>query len=76
MRTTVTLPDDLHDTLTSISRDRSQTVSQTMEQLLRVALRPAVSESRLERSPVTGLLTIRLDRMITQEDVRALEDEE
>jgi len=33
-------------------------------------------ENRLERDPVTGFLTIRLDRVITEEDVRALEDDE
>lgn len=76
MRTTVTLPADLHHTVSSIARDRRQTVSKTIEDLLRRALQAPPGSGRLEISPVTGLLTVRLDGTITEEDVRSLEDDE
>jgi metal-responsive CopG/Arc/MetJ family transcriptional regulator len=77
MRTTITLPDDLHEQVSSIARDRGTTVSRTIADLLRSSLQPADvrDTGRLARSSVTGLLTIRLDRPVTSEDVRALEDD-
>lgn len=75
MRTTLTLPDDLHHTVTSIAKDRHETVSRTVADLLRHALQTSPGSGRLERSPVTGLVTVRLDRTITEEDVRSLDDD-
>lgn len=76
MRTTISLPDDLHHQLASIARDRRVTLSRTIEELVRRAMHHPDDDDRLQRSPVTGLLTVRLDRPITADDVRALEDEE
>lgn len=76
MRTTLTLPDDLHAMVSSMARDRHETVSRTVATLLRTALRGDQQGDRLSRDPVTGFTVIRLDRPITEEDVRALEDVE
>jgi metal-responsive CopG/Arc/MetJ family transcriptional regulator len=76
MRTTISLPDDLYAVVESVARDRRQSISQTVRDLLKRALGETAVGTRVQRSPVTGLLTIDLGRTITPEDVRALDDEE
>ena len=74
MRTTVDLPADLHAQVVSIARDTHRTLSETVAFLMRRGL----GESRgaeLTHSALTGLPVVRLGRMITTEDVRALEDD-
>jgi Arc/MetJ family transcription regulator len=74
MRTTVDLPADLHAQVVSIARDTHRTLSETVAFLMRRGL----GENRateLTHSPATGLPVVRLGRMITTEDVRALEDD-
>jgi hypothetical protein len=74
MRTTVDLPADLHAQAVAIARDTHRTLSETVAFLMRRGL----SESRateLTHSAATGLPVVRLGRMITTEDVRALEDD-
>jgi len=75
MRTTIDLPDDLHQIAMSIARDKSQTLSETVAELIRAGLgrRP---EIRVYTSPVTGLPVVHTGIPITTEDVRALEDDE
>jgi Arc/MetJ family transcription regulator len=74
MRTTVDLPADLHAQAMAIARDTHRTLSETVAFLIRRGL----GESRtagLTHSAATGLPVVRLGRMITTEDVRALEDD-
>jgi Arc/MetJ family transcription regulator len=74
MRTTVDLPADLHAQAVAIARDTHRTLSETVAFLMRRGLgegRPA----ELTHSATTGLPTVRLGKMITTEDVRALEDD-
>jgi hypothetical protein len=74
MRTTVDLPADLHAQAVAIARDTHRTLSETVAFLMRRGLgegRPA----GLAHSAVTGLPVVRLGRIITTEDVRALEDD-
>jgi Arc/MetJ family transcription regulator len=74
MRTTVDLPADLHAQAVAIARDTHRTLSETVAFLMRRGL----GESRatgLTHSAATGLPVVRLGRMITTEDVRALEDD-
>ena len=74
MRTTVDLPDDLHAQAVAIARDTHRTLSETVAFLMRRGLgegRP----SALAHSAITGLPVVRLGRVITTEDVRALEDD-
>ena len=75
MRTTIDLPEDLHRQALAIARDTSRTLSETVADLMRRGLgmcrTPEVSHSAR-----TGLPVARLGRVITSEDVRALDDEE
>ncbi len=75
VRTTIDLPDDLHRITTSIAKDTSRSLSETVADLLRRAL-GSEPEPEINRHPVTGFPTMRLGRPITTEDVRAIEDEE
>lgn len=71
-RTTVDLPDDLHAQVVAIARDTHRTLSETVAFLMRRGLgegRP----SALAHSAITGLPVVRVGRVITTEDVRALE---
>lgn len=75
MRTTIDLPDDLHQAALAMARDRRQSLSRTVAELLRRALddRAAPPTSRDEE---TGLVRISLGRRVTPEDVaEALDDE-
>lgn len=76
MRTTLSLPDDLHAQLLSISRDRRETVSRTVADLLQRALAQDRPGYRMVRNPLTGFLGADLGRPITEDDVRALDDDE
>lgn len=74
MRTTIDLPEDLHQVAVSIARDTSRSLSETVAELIRRGLRSEpVSEVRPH--PVTGFPTVRVGQTITTEDVRSLEDD-
>ena len=76
MRTTVDLPDDLHAIATAIARDRHQSLSRTIVELLRKALeRESPENVELEIDELTGFPIIRIGRPVTTEDVLRLEDE-
>jgi hypothetical protein len=75
MRTTVDLPDDVHDAARSIARDRGASLSDTITDLVRRGLgQGGVVE--FGRSPATGLPTARVGRTVTQDDVRSLDDDD
>jgi hypothetical protein len=76
VRTTISLPDDLHAQLVSISRDRRETVSRTVEDLVRRGLGGVQPAYRMVRDPDTGFIGVDCGRPITEEDVRSLDDEE
>jgi hypothetical protein len=76
MRTTVDLPEDLHQLAASIARDTSRSLSETIADLMRRGLGQAPATAEVSRSERTGLPVIRLGTVITTEDVRALEDDE
>ncbi len=75
MRTTIDLPDDVHRLAREIARDREQTLSEAVVDLIRRGL-DAPDEKTITRSPITGLPTVRLGRITTTEDVRSLDDDE
>lgn len=78
MRTTIDLPPELHRVLASLAATNSRTLSQTAVDLLERGLRvqPAGARGRAPaQSKRTGLPLVRLQRVVTPEDVRALEDE-
>ena len=76
MRTTITLPDDLHHQLVSLASDRRLSFSRTVEELVRRGLGSAAAPYRMRRSDRTGLLTVGFGRPVTTEDVRSLDDED
>ena len=74
MRTTIDLPEDLHQQALAIARDTSQTLSQTVAELIRRGLDRG-REPEVSRSARTGLPLVHIGRVITSEDVRTLDDE-
>ena len=75
VRTTIDLPDDVHQLATAIARDAGTTLSETVTRLLRSAL-ATPRPTRVTTSSLTGLPVISLGRVTTSEDVRSLDDEE
>ena len=81
MRTTIDLPADLHQAVSSIAAHARKSMNQTVADLIRRGLaQPPLPEdaagvSGLRIDKHTGLPLIRSPRPITAEDVRALEDE-
>ncbi|HWE90656.1 MAG TPA: antitoxin [Pseudonocardiaceae bacterium] len=76
MRTTIDLPEDIHQLALSIARDTGHTLSETVTDLIRRGLGPSPKEAKTFVSPVTGLPVFSLGSPVTTEDVRALEDDE
>jgi predicted transcriptional regulator len=75
MRTTIDLPEDLHKQAVAIARDTSRSLSETVAELMRRGLGQG-RKAEISRSERTGLPVIHLGRVITTEDVRALDDDE
>lgn len=78
MRTTIDLPEDLHRIATSIARDTGRTLSETVAEIMRRGLGQGEGGPvRRYISPRTGLPVVHLGSgPITEEDVRALDDDE
>lgn len=74
VRTTIDLPDDLHRVATAIARDQGTSLSEAVAMLLRRAI-GTPGNAQVLTSERTGLNVLRLGRTITDEDVRALDDE-
>ncbi|MDQ6724798.1 MAG: antitoxin [Actinomycetota bacterium] len=75
MRTTIDLPDDLHQAAMLIARDRHQTLSRTVASLLRSALAGEHHHTTIEIDADSGLPTVRVGRGITAEDVAAVDED-
>lgn len=75
MRTTIDLPNDLHQQAMFIARDTSRTLSETVADLMRRGLGQG-GMTEVSRSERTGLPVVRLGKIITSEDVRSLEDDD
>jgi plasmid stability protein len=81
MRTTIDLPDDLHQAVTSIAAHSRRSMNQAVADLIRRGLTPrsgpidAGANASIRLDGLTGLPTIRSPRPVTAEDVKALEDE-
>lgn len=74
MRTTIDLPEDLHELAKRIARDTSRTLSETVVDLVRRGLAdPGITS--MTRSDRTGLIVVSVGRTITSDDVRALDDD-
>ncbi len=78
MRTTIDLPDDLHQVVSSIAAHTRRSMNQTVADLIRRGLAPgavAGGDTALRMHGPSGLPQIRSPRPVTAEDVRALDDE-
>lgn len=75
MRTTIDLPDDLHQQALSIARDTSRSLSETVADLMRRGLGQGVIAAAVTRSRTTGLPVVRLGTVITTDYVRSLDDD-
>lgn len=75
MRTTVDLPGDLHRRASSLARDRRQSLSSTLADLVRRGLGDPVEQGGLVITYRSGWPVIHTGRVITTEDVRSLDDE-
>ena len=81
MRTTIDLPDDLHQAVTSIAAHTRRSMNQTVADLIRRGLAPAgpaadaAAQAAFGLHAASGLPQIRSARPVTAEDVRALDDE-
>lgn len=80
MRTTIDLPTDLHHAVSSIAAHTRKSMNQTVAELIRrgLAQPPQVGEAstsvvRIDQR--TGMPLIRSPRPVSEEDVRAIEDE-
>ncbi len=76
MRTTIDLPDDLHRAARSLARDRGQSLSLTVSELVRRALRPEPGGEQVQLDDRTGLPVVRLGTPVTTDMVRAAVDDE
>lgn len=71
---TIDLPNDLHEKAKRIARDSSRSLSETVAELIRRGLenRPAAPMTLSRR---TGLPVVSIGRVMTTDDVRALDDD-
>ena len=74
MRTTIDLPEDLHQQALSIARDTSRSLSETVADLIRRGLGRG-GHTEVTASRRTGLPVVHLGTTISTDDVRALEDD-
>lgn len=76
MRTTVDLPEDLHQTVLSIARDSGRSLSQTVSALVSMALEPGAVADDISVDPVTGFPVVYVGHPVTTEMVMAADDDE
>lgn len=75
MRTTVDLPEHLHRRAAALARDRAQSLSGTLAELIAIALEGGQPSPGLETDHRSGFPIVRVGRPITTEDVRSLDDD-
>lgn len=73
MRTTIDLPGDLHTAAKGIARDQGITLSEAVVMLIRRGMGEPGSVT-VGKSRRTGLPLARVGRIVTVDDVRALDD--
>lgn len=71
MRTTVDLPDDIHELARELAHQQNRTMSEVVAELIRTGLSP----TEPVQPSTKGMPTISVGRKVTAEDVRSLEDD-
>ena len=82
MRTTIDLPPDLHSVMHSLASSQRRSLSKVAVELMRrgleaqsAGLAGLAGAAAPTPSPDTGLPLVRFPRIVSSEDVRALDDE-
>ena len=76
VRTTVDLPPAVHRRATELARERHQSLSAVVADLTMRGLATLGEPVQVTRSPVSGLPTLTIGRLVTADDVAdALDDE-
>lgn len=70
MRTTVDLPDDIHDIARQLAHDANRSMSSVIADLIRVGL----AQGRIPQQSRRGSPLVSVGRVVTSEDVRSLDD--
>ena len=76
MRTTVALPERLHERARCLAASRHESLSTTLASLIAYGLDAINDEPRVVRDPVSGFPTITLGHPVTAEQVADLIDED
>lgn len=74
MRTTLTLPDDVHEYIRERAHRQRQTMSEVVVQLLRQAQQGSPASTVISQS-ARGVPVLSVGRHITSDDVLSLEDD-
>lgn len=74
MRTTIDLRPELHAKALSIAKDTHRSLSETVNDLLARVLEPTAAPA-VTRNPRTGFPLVTVGRIVTEDDVRSLDDE-
>lgn len=73
MRTTIDLPDDIHELARQLAHDTNRSISDVVADLIRLGLRSDRSDVSTSRR---GMPLVSIGRPVTANDVRSLEDDE
>ena len=73
MRTTIDLPDDLHELARQLAHQNNRSMSEVVTELIRLGLRRPTSD---HAASSRGMPQRSIGRTVTAEDVRALDDDE
>ena len=73
MRTTIDLSPELHALTREIAHQQRKTMSQVINELLRLGLKPVTAKDRA--GATAAFPAVSVGRPITAEDIRTLEDE-
>ena len=76
MRTTIDLPDDLHQLARQIAHESDRSMSEVVTELIRLGLQPNAARTVAPVTGPRGLPTVQLGRPVTSADVRSLDDDE
>lgn len=76
MRTTIDLPDDLHQLARQLAHESGRSISDVVAELIRLGLQPNAGRPEAPVTGPRGLPTVQLGRPVTSEDVRSLDDYE
>ena len=72
MRTTIDLPDDLHELARQLAHQGKRSMSDVIADLIRLGLRRGAGDLLTSRR---GMPQVSVGRPVTDEDVRSLDDE-